>query len=64
MALPAGFRLREGRVIVSEATFVPWRIIVAGREYCQLQSVTESAVTMRVPTAEVRARFSEVVEVR
>lgn len=63
MALPPGFRLREGVTVVSEATGVPWRVMVAGRNYCLLQSVTLSGLTMRVPTSELRARFSQVIEV-
>lgn len=58
MALPREFRLREGVALRSDQTGVRWEVMVSGRMWCQLRSLTETAVSMRLPTEQVRAIFS------
>ena len=63
MALRKGFRIKEDQVFISEATGLPWRVMVAGKHYVQLRSETLSAISMRIPTETFREDFSEVIEV-
>ena len=63
MALPKGFRIKAGQLLMSEKSGVVWRVMVAGSRYVQLTSETVEAVVMRVPTATLREMFTQVIEV-